>query len=265
VRRKRQSATVGLRKVDGRISDSADGCGRRCFQTIFESLAVRPDPGLLFGCGLFYICIFIFLGAAGPGIMQVLPLGALPLIVILTSTPHYGATLLRVYEHRENRRKYAFFAVGITALLGGAFVFSLFKYLLGSILVTLYFNWNSWHYAGQNYGLAVMFLRRRGVGVEPLAKKLLYASFILSSALAIVSINFDATSAIYGPNATAGATNLFGPLYHFISLRLPAQITTPLLAVGLTAYLGCLVAAFTMLGRKGSLSDLLPALILVET
>ena len=160
-----------------------------------------PTSDLLFGCGLLYVFIFIFLGAAGPGIMQAVPLGTLALIGLFAGAPHYGATLLRVYEHREDRRKYAIFAVGITAFLGGAFTLSLFQYTLGTILVTLYFNWNSWHYAGQNYGLALMFLRRRNVEVVPLAKRLLYASFVLSSLLAIVAMNGGKGGALYGPDA----------------------------------------------------------------
>ena len=31
------------------------------------------------------------------------------------------------------------------------------------MLFTLYLTWSPWHYTGQNYGIAVMFLRRRGV------------------------------------------------------------------------------------------------------
>ncbi len=36
---------------------------------------------------------------------------------MVTATPHYGATLLRVYEERSERRKYAIFSVWITAAL----------------------------------------------------------------------------------------------------------------------------------------------------
>ena len=171
---------------------------------------------LLFGCGLLYALIFVCLGAVGLGVMQGIPLGLLPMVTIFASAPHYGATLLRVYEHRDNRHKYAFFAVGITALLGAGFVLSLFEYVLGSILVTVYFKWNSWHYAGQNYGLAVMFLRRRGIEFTPEARRLLYASFILSSALAIVALNGEAGEALYGRGVAQTSAKKIGPVYHFL-------------------------------------------------
>jgi tetratricopeptide (TPR) repeat protein len=223
-----------------------------------------PASDLLFGCGLFYLLVFVALGATGSRATEVVPQGLLPLLAIFAGAPHYGATLLRVYEHRESRRKYAFFAVGITALLGAAFVVSLFEYALGTLLVTLYFNWNSWHYAGQNYGLAMMFLRRRGVEVAPRAKQLFYASFLLSSAIAIVAMN-GGDGIIYAPDSASASTRQSGPVYQFIPIGLPDPALTGLLVTGLVAYLGCLAGAIGMLLRRGSVSDLMPALLLVLT
>ena len=67
-----------------------------------------PVPDLLLGCGLWYavaFCAFVF---AGTGIREGGAASLLPFIVLFFSTPHYGATLLRVYERREDRRAYTF-------------------------------------------------------------------------------------------------------------------------------------------------------------
>ena len=98
-----------------------------------------PLPDLVLGCGLGYAAVFALLWGAGGAVAQALPLGLMPLVLLVSGTPHYGATLLRVYEERESRRKYFFFSVVVSALLAAAFVASLHWYALGSLLLTLYF------------------------------------------------------------------------------------------------------------------------------
>jgi len=74
-----------------------------------------PAPDLILGCGLGYMAIFVVLVAGGADARSLIPLGLLPLISVFAGTPHYGATLLRVYEKRSERQAYAFFAVWATA------------------------------------------------------------------------------------------------------------------------------------------------------
>ena len=76
-----------------------------------------PARDLLFGCGLLYAALFAGLLAFGPTLRPLQPLYLAPLLILLVSTPHYGATLLRVYEQREERRAYAFFTVWVTLAL----------------------------------------------------------------------------------------------------------------------------------------------------
>ena len=78
---------------------------------------------LLLGAGVGYLISIPVLvmassltGAAGWPVF----VGAL--IALLVSGPHYGATILRVYEHRADRRHYAFFSILATAVLCGLFV-----------------------------------------------------------------------------------------------------------------------------------------------
>ncbi len=180
------------------------------------------------------------------------------LFSLFVSGPHYGATILRVYEHRGDRRKYAFFALWATAALCGLFVAGLHSALIGSLLVTAYATWSPWHFSGQNYGLALMFLRRRGIPVEPRAKRALYASFVLSFALAILVLHGEhsvpSLSAVPISNES---------VYRFLSIGLPSgflQVAVPLTA---GAYLLTLVGVGVLLRRHARLRDLGPAACLV--
>ena len=70
---------------------------------------------LLIGCGLAYLLFIpvLLLVSGATGVTDWPPFLVIAL-GLLTSTPHYGATLLRVYQTREDRRKYALFALWIT-------------------------------------------------------------------------------------------------------------------------------------------------------
>ena len=91
-----------------------------------------PGPDLLLGCGGGYLLVFGLLALQGPTIRAWLPLALIPLLVNSLLLPHYGATLIRVYENRSDRRAYAFGAVWMTLLLAGVFIASLHSVLLGS-------------------------------------------------------------------------------------------------------------------------------------
>ena len=84
----------------------------------------------------------------------------IPFVVLVTGIPHYGATLLRVFARAEARRRYAWWAFGAGALVWGAFLAGSRVAWVGAWLITLYLSWSPWHYAAQNFGLALMFLLR---------------------------------------------------------------------------------------------------------
>ena len=54
---------------------------------------VGPWTDLLFGCGLGYLILVGVLAVLRPGMQALLPW--LPLLVLVTGVPHYGATLVR--------------------------------------------------------------------------------------------------------------------------------------------------------------------------
>jgi len=215
---------------------------------------------LVLGCGLGYGLVFVVLVLSGAELSSVSKLGLIPLISLFTGTPHYGATLLRVYEQRSERRAYAVFAVWITAVVWAVFYLGLYAPLVGSLLLTVYLTWSPWHYSGQNYGIALMFLRRRGIDVTPTIKRLLHASFVLSFGLTILAIHGGSGGGEY-----AAVQPYRGGIFHLMRLGIPSP-AWEVLFVGLGGvYVVTLAAAAVMLLRRASPGDLLPSATLVLT
>ena len=77
---------------------------------------------------------------------------------------------------------------------------------LASVVTTAYLTWSPWHFSGQNYGLMLMFLRRRGIDVDPTTKRLIYASFVSSAALAILAVHAGHEGLVLAPQ-TINAAN----------------------------------------------------------
>jgi len=218
-----------------------------------------PVPDLLLGCGVGYVIVLAFLCVFGSEVRQGLAPGLLPFLTVLIGAPHYGATLLRVYERREDRRAYALFSVWATLLLATLFVVSTRSVWLGSLVLTVYITWSPWHYTGQNYGLAVMFLRRRGVALDATTKRFVYSSFLLSYAATFLAIHSQAPGANYTPPLYIADS------YRVISLGIPNAIGGPLFYGALAAYCVTLLVAIARLLRRASLGAIAPALLLATT
>jgi tetratricopeptide (TPR) repeat protein len=219
-----------------------------------------PVPDILLGCGVAYMAIFAALVFAGPDVRAALPMGLLPLVSVFFGTPHYGATLLRVYEQRNERRAYAFFTVWISLVLAALYVGALYSALLGSFLLSLYLTWSPWHYTGQNYGVTLLFLRRRGIEITPTTKRWIYASFLLSYGLTFLAIHGAAYTADYAP------LDYQGSAYRFLRFGIP----TPYWAWAWTALGAAYVVSLAMAGRDllrraSRASDLLPSALVVLT
>jgi len=220
-----------------------------------------PGSDLVLGCGLGYVAIVVLLLAVGTSSRAAPMLALTPLLSILTGTPHYGATLLRVYEKRSERQAYAFFAVYVTVVLWSLFYVGLYSVWLGSLLITLYLSWSPWHYSGQNYGIALLFLRRRGVEVTPGVKRLLYTSFLLSFGLTLLALHGAS-----GPEGEYAAfTPYQGATFQLLTVGIPSPFwEIAYVAIGM-GYLGVLVAAGALLLRRARPGDLLPSAVLVLT
>lgn len=218
---------------------------------------------LLIGCGLAYILALPLLLAAAQTWSGRWPRLLMVAFPIVFAMPHYGATVLRVYEERSERRKYAFFSVHLTLGLLALLLFAVHDPWLASLCVTIYFTWSPWHFAGQNYGLAMMFLRRRELVVPPLAKRSIHASFVLSALLAIVALHATGSATIYSvsPEVDASMQGVRG-----LRLGIPAPVASTLAITAGLSCLGTLLLGMGLLRRAGaSLSDLAPTLLLALT
>lgn len=218
-----------------------------------------PGPDLLIGCGVLYALVILIYSISGPQIRALHPPYLLALLVLLAPMPHYGATLLRVYERRADRKAYVAFTVYTTVALCCAFAYGAYNTFFASLLLTLYMTWSPWHYTGQNYGLAVMFLHRRGVEVTPTAKMLLHWSFRLSYVLVFLVFHSYAGPIAYSPESLVGSQVTFLPL------GIPQSFSGVAFPIILVAYLGCVLGSGVLLLRGASFADIGPTAMLVVT
>ena len=217
-----------------------------------------PVPDLLLGCGALYGLAFIAFGFAGGQIRELQPPYLLALLALLIGGPHYGGTLLRVYEERENRQKYWNFALYATLLVGAFFVLGVYNDAVAVVFVTVYMTWSPWHYTGQNYGITMMFLRRRGVEVSLGAKRWLYASFLLSYLLTFLLM--------HEPGGRGDAPVYTDPTsLGFVPLGIPVSVVNVIGTVLLAGYLVTLGVSTGYFLRRASLRALFPAACLVGT
>lgn len=152
----------------------------------------------------------------------------------------------------------AIFSVWTSILLLGLFAAGVHSTLVGALLLTVYLTWSPWHYTGQNYGIAVMFLRRRKVPVDGVAKRLLYTSFILSYVLVFCTFHGAVGGAISYDRFTFDQAAV-----SFIPLGLPRTIGGPIFLVAALGYVGSTIAATVVLMRHARFRDLVPTLLLV--
>jgi len=209
-----------------------------------------PASDLLLGCGLLYLLFFLLLAAQGNTIEALFPLSVTPLIALFLSVPHYGSTLLRVYETRQSRQKYQFFSVYLSGAILLWFVVSIYSSTAGTLLLTLYMIWSPWHYMGQNYGVALLFLGRRGISISAATKRLIHASFLLSFLLTLTEIQSFPSSTDF---------------YRVLTLELSPGTRDTLFTVFGVLYLATTAGAAVALARRAPLRELLPTLLIVFT
>ncbi|MFI5215529.1 MAG: tetratricopeptide repeat protein [Candidatus Limnocylindria bacterium] len=218
-----------------------------------------PVPDLLLGCGLLYALLFVAFALFGPSLRALQPSFLIPVLILLVSMPHYGGTLVRVYDQRRDRRSYALFSVWATLLIAALFVWGTFASVVASWLFTVYITWSPWHYTGQNYGLAVMFLRRRGVPLSTGVKRLFYASFLLAYGLTFLVFHSAISLIDYNTSQSENAPVAFLPL------GIPPALHRVLFPLAAAAYAATLAATAALLLRRARVRDLVPAAALALT
>ena len=219
-------------------------------------------PDLFLGTGLLYLVVLSGLLAWGTAAREVIPAAWISYLVLIVSGSHYGGTLLRVYEHETERRAYRLFTVYGTVAMLVVLMGALYSPLAGSILITVYLTWSPWHYTGQNYGISVMFLRRRGVEISPLAKRLLHASFVFSFLSVFLVMHAEGT----GGRGDPLAFSMQGlDSFQFISIGLPGALRNFLMPAVALGYAVSVAGVGTLLLRAGGLRAVAPAALIMLT
>jgi hypothetical protein len=218
-----------------------------------------PWLDLLLGCGLWYALALVALAFFGPALYAQGAAVWVSFLSLMVLTPHYGATLLRVYERRDDRRAYTLFAVHATLALAALFAVAVHVPVVAAAVFTLYVSWSPWHYSGQNFGVAAMFLRRRGVALNGAGRRWLHASFVLSYALTFLALHTGARAGDVAPvPGDASAVR-------FLSLSLDPRVAEPLFGVLVIAYAVAVAGSIAWLLRRSSLGDAVPSLALMLT
>ncbi|NNL65950.1 MAG: hypothetical protein HKP30_06905, partial [Myxococcales bacterium] len=230
--------------------------------------APAPSPWLfgrtvdvLLGYGLAYVLsIPLIVALVGSDRLGDGPVWGGAALALVFSTPHYGATLMRVYARPQDRQRYALFTVWITLGLLALFGAGLFSPIVGSLLLTAYVTWSPWHFSGQNYGLSVMYLRRRRIAFDDATKRDLYVSYVLSAILAILAIHLAGSQLVFA-NGASDDSGIFG----VVQLGLPLPLARALTAGLGLAYLFFLLRVARALLRESPAGALVPVLLLVGT
>ena len=197
---------------------------------------------------MLYLLVCAAFAIAGSEFFRGLPALAPAALVTFLSTPHYGATLLRVYDQREDRRAYFLFGVVATAALLAMFGVALVDRFTGSVLATIYLTWSGWHYTGQNYGISAMFVRRREIALEGPARHLLHASFVLSYLIVFLTMH-AASAPVADPRSEV----------RMIPLGIPEALNAVAMPIVGVAYLATSAGWVVLLLRRGArLVDLAP-------
>jgi hypothetical protein len=101
-------------------------------------------------------------------------------LALVVNYPHYMATVYRAYHTKDEFFRYRLFTVHITALLLVTLAAAHWSSWLASWLVMIYFTWSPWHYMGQNFGLAMMFIHRNGIAIHKKDRNALKTAFVAS-------------------------------------------------------------------------------------
>jgi hypothetical protein len=216
-----------------------------------------PISDVVLGGGLLYIPILLLLVLGGPDLRESLPLLLVPMILLVCMNAHLGATLVRVYERAEDRRNYAFFAIYVSLTVAAVGLASLFLPHVGSIFLTFYLTLVPWHFTGQNYGVALVLLRRHGVEIDLALKRTIYAAFILPFVLWILALHGARPAGV-----EFALVDTVGTQFQFMPIGIPGAIQGPAIIAAILAYLWVIGECFLRIRGQASFREVFPGAVL---
>ncbi len=207
----------------------------------------NPVVDLLVGCGAWSLPLFLLSYVASNRSLMGVAF-AFYVLGLFSNNPHYMATIYRVYGTREDFSKYRFFTLHVTVILVAVGIVAHASALWFPIIWTIYLTWSPWHYTGQNYGLAVMFIRRNETQPTPLERRLLYGSYLASYLSWFLSMH---ASRDVQPN--------------ILSLGIPVKLGFYLRIFFISAFLGMGVHSLYLLSRRMGIRRLMGPIALFST
>lgn len=149
-----------------------------------------PTSDLTWGAGL------LTLPLSGILPLVLAPLGSYGTILIqwaaaLCNYPHYAATVVRLLTQSGGLRRHGQAMLSITSVALAAWLGCLWNPVWLTPFFTLYLLWSPYHYAGQNYGISLLFLKRRQVTVASDSARWFRLGFHSSTLIAWLFIQQD--------------------------------------------------------------------------
>ncbi len=207
----------------------------------------HPWLDLVVGCGAWSVPLLLL--AYFSSVASTLTWSALFYgLALFFNYPHYMATIYRAYHTKEDFERYRIFTVHITLLVVLTVIFSHFWIRSLPWIFTLYLTASPWHYSGQNYGLFMMFARRAGAQPTNLERRALYAAFLISYAVLLLSLHT-------GPSGD--------PL--FVSLNIPEAISSRAQVVLAIVFVACSAFGLSRLIAQARFRRMIPSLTLFST
>ncbi|MDX2177919.1 MAG: tetratricopeptide repeat protein [Candidatus Sumerlaeia bacterium] len=159
-----------------------------------SSWYIGPKADLLIGCGLWSLPFLLITHQLNLQYGVALAF-AFYILSFVCNYPHYMATIYRAYGTKADFEKYRFFTIYVTALFVGTAAITHTSHMLFGdrvnlvpYFVTFYLLWSPYHYTGQNFGLTMMFARKRGINPTLTERNLLQWGYVSGYLIMLVSI-----------------------------------------------------------------------------
>jgi tetratricopeptide (TPR) repeat protein len=206
-----------------------------------------PVADLTIGCAAWTVPLVVLaalLSGRSDGAHRIV----LQVLAVAVVFPHYAATLRRAYGTRQEFRKHVRVARDATIALIFVGVAAHLWHPLLPHLFTVVATWSAWHLATQNFGIALLFVRRLGLDDGPSARRRMKAAFLAPLGCGLVALHSGVSTEPY-----------------VLSLEIPASFATLACATLAVASLGLAAWAFVPLVSRASLRPLVAPLTIFAT